>query len=288
MSVIEPKDFIILGSSRFKTLTQYELDKFLDYAQLQGINKIDTAPLYESEKMIGNYHKNNQHFSVMTKLPIPFYGDTFKQVESSLDKLRVNKLQCLFTHALRIEQVTLKLMADFYFLKQQKVIHEVGYSGSNFTEKDLDAKGGFTSLMITFNGLDIGAYDLISTTLKQVYIKRPFANFVFDYKEINSFKTSIKSILRKKNPVDQNSYEFRFKKMSKEFEFGNNKTKFFYDFILTYAFGHKYCMGISSIEHLKKILSMSTSIDEETVQNMKTYFERIKELDKIYKFTQLS
>jgi predicted aldo/keto reductase-like oxidoreductase len=288
MSLISARDFLILGSSRFHTLTQLEVNKFLDYAQLKGINKIDTAPLYKSEEMIGNYHKNNEHFIVTTKLPIPFYGDTLKQVRNSLDRIRINKIQCLFTHGISTKSITPKLMSDLYFLKQQNIINEIGFSGANFTEKELNEKGDFTSLMITFNALDVGAYDLISTTSKIVYIKRPLANFIFDHREINNFKNSIKKILRKRNPIDQNSYEFRFNIVRNEIQFSNNRAEFFFKFLISHCSGHKYCVGISSKEHLENILLLFNYIDDEATQNLKIYFERIKELTKYYKFIQLT
>ena len=287
MGLIPARDFLVIGSSRFNTLTQYNLNKFLDYAQLNGINKIDTAPLYNSEELIGNYQKNNHKFIVSTKLHVPFSGNALGEVSNSLERLQMDKIQCLFTHAMSTKQITPKLIADLYLLKQQKIINEIGFSGSNFKEKELDKKGDFNSLMITFNALDVSAHSLISRTSKKVYIKRPLANFVFDYKEINSFKTSIKRLI-KKQPMDSNSYEFRFKLVRKEIDINENMAEFFFRFLISYCFGNTYCIGISSKEHLDKILLLFECIDDELTQNLYRYFERIKELTKSYKFTQLT
>jgi aryl-alcohol dehydrogenase-like predicted oxidoreductase len=63
---------IIIGGSKFDTLSQKKLNQFLDYAISVGVYQIDTSPLYgNSEEMIGNYQKINPQLRITTKVGLP-------------------------------------------------------------------------------------------------------------------------------------------------------------------------------------------------------------------------
>ncbi|MDF3820177.1 aldo/keto reductase [Leptospira sp. 96542] len=95
-------------SNKSGKVTQAEAESILDFAYLNGITELDTAVAYgDSETVLGGLA--NGRFLISTKLPklssdnLSNIRDwTKSQIESSLEKLKVNQIDTLFLHDVSI------------------------------------------------------------------------------------------------------------------------------------------------------------------------------------------
>lgn len=91
-------------SNKVGKVSAKEVESILDLAFENGISELDTAVAYgDSESILGKLV--NDRFKVSTKLPKFDLGDqknvadwTKSQIESSLERLRVNQIETLFLH----------------------------------------------------------------------------------------------------------------------------------------------------------------------------------------------
>jgi len=93
---------VIFGAYALSEATQPEADQVLDMLLTYGINHIDTAPMYgNAEKRIGPWmdgHRDN--FFLATKTRSRTYNGAWKNIQRSLNDLRVNTIDLWQMHGL--------------------------------------------------------------------------------------------------------------------------------------------------------------------------------------------
>jgi aryl-alcohol dehydrogenase-like predicted oxidoreductase len=282
---------IVIGSDRFKHLTQFKLSEFLDHAYSLGINKIDTAPMYESEKMIGRYLQSNPNFLVSTKTKFIYKEHQSLKINEnfkiSLDNLKTQSIECLFLHNTPPSMISKIDIEEIFSLKKLGLIRKIGYSGHNFKIKDLKLEPQLDCLMVSFNALDVSDEHLIQQSKKEIYIKRPMANFVFKPSLIKDIKFGIKSVLKSKKPIDTQSYKFRFDKIQSSKKSFNENLEFYLKFITLFHPEANYVFGVSSIKHLNQIVNTLKSLNLELNEEIINYYNRVKQLGLEYKWKSL-
>ena len=93
---------IIFGSYALSSATQAEADGILDLLLKYGINHIDTTPMYgNAEKCIGSWmEKHRDHFFLATKTRSRTYKGAWKDLQQSLERLRVDYVDLWQMHGL--------------------------------------------------------------------------------------------------------------------------------------------------------------------------------------------
>ena len=92
----------IFGGAALGKVTQEEADRVLEILLDYGVNHIDTAASYgDSELRIGPWmEKHRGKFFLATKTGKRTYEDAKKEIERSLKRLRVDKVDLLQLHNL--------------------------------------------------------------------------------------------------------------------------------------------------------------------------------------------
>ncbi len=147
------KNKISLGTANFTQkyglnraglkLSNSEINKILNFSIKHKITNLDTAVAYVGvEKKLGKFNLKN--FKISSKLK-PISKNThnvekkiFSEIHSSLNKLRVNKLEILFLHNandLIDEKKNLKIYKTFKKAKKLNLIKKIGISV--YSVKDL-------------------------------------------------------------------------------------------------------------------------------------------------------
>ncbi|NPE09093.1 MAG: aldo/keto reductase [Asgard group archaeon] len=93
---------IIFGGYALSKATQVEADQILDLLLKYSINHIDTAPMYgNSEKCIGSWmEEHRDKFFLATKSRKRSYDGAWKDLQNSLNRLRVNQIDLWQMHSL--------------------------------------------------------------------------------------------------------------------------------------------------------------------------------------------
>ena len=93
---------IIFGAYALSSATQEEADEILNILLEYGINHIDTARIYgKSEERIGPWmEKHRNEFFLATKTRSRQYVGAMKDLETSLDLLKVDTIDLWQMHAL--------------------------------------------------------------------------------------------------------------------------------------------------------------------------------------------
>ena len=239
---------IVIGGSKFDTLSQKELNKFLDYAVSQGVYHIDTSPFYgSSEKMIGFYQKMNPQLIISTKVGLPrLYDDIWTsteiqaQFQQSLNNLNVSKIETLFFHS-----IPSKL-------------------------------------------LNSDVFEITDRFLKSNYIKRPLANAVFSKSLSMLFKSKIKKLLLRNVNLYPNSYPSRYRQIFGEPKFFNDDLTRFIQFLLYFQPQSKYVFGVRSRSHLKEIIETHKRVNEQIIPELDEYLVKVNELSQSLKWRAFS
>ncbi len=110
---------IIFGSYALSQATQAEADDILDLLLNYGINHIDTAPMYgKAEKLIGGWmNKHRENFFLATKSRSRSYEGALKNLQRSLDNLKVEYVDLWQMHGLTNSQGWEKAMGPGGALK---------------------------------------------------------------------------------------------------------------------------------------------------------------------------
>jgi hypothetical protein len=284
----------VIGSAGFGNLSQSNLNNLLDYAYQRGIDQIDTAPLYgNSEIMIGNYLNENPNFKISTKVGLPRLTslnstDIRKQFQQSLEKMQIQKIHSLFFHSLPISMMTEENIESVKSLKLQGFTNQIGYSGSN---KDLEhavEKFDFDAYMATFNAIDtVDFSSIMKVAHKNIYIKRPLANGIFDISFLGYLKQNLKALLNLENTKNLNSYENRYEIIFGKRKIFNNNFDFFIDFLTYFQPNSKYIFGVTQKKHLKQITDSYLLIKQEIIPEITDHFTRIDKIMRINKWTAL-
>ncbi|MCJ7702555.1 MAG: aldo/keto reductase [Anaerolineales bacterium] len=93
---------VIFGAYALSQATQAETDNILEILREHGVNHIDTAPMYgKAEARIGPWMEQHRHnFFVATKSRKRTYEGAWKDLQRSLDRLRVDYVDLWQMHGL--------------------------------------------------------------------------------------------------------------------------------------------------------------------------------------------
>ena len=288
---------IVIGGSKFDTLSQKKLNKFLDYAVSQGVYHIDTSPFYgSSEKMIGFYQKMNPQLIISTKVGLPrLYDDIWTsteiqaQFQQSLNNLNVSKIETLFFHSIPSKLLNSDVFEITDRFLKSNYIGNLGYSGDNENLKFAINLKKFASYMVTFNALDVSDYASIkSLNGKNVFIKRPLANAVFSKSLSMLLKSKIKKLLLRNVNLYPNSYPSRYRQIFGEPKFFNDDLTRFIQFLLYFQPQSKYVFGVRSRSHLKEIIETHKRVNEQIIPELDEYLAKVNELSQSLKWRAFS
>jgi aryl-alcohol dehydrogenase-like predicted oxidoreductase len=275
---------IVIGGSRFDTLSQKELNKFLDYALSLGVHQVDTSPNYgKSEEMIGNYQKANPQLTIYTKVGLPrsqadkwHPSEVSNQFQNSLNKLNITCVDTLFFHSVPSQLFHEDVFATLKQLKAQKLLLNLGYSGDNENLRLATRSDEFSSFMVTFNALDVSDYKYIKNLNdKKIFIKRPLANAVFNQTVMMRIKSKIKRLAKNNENLFPNSYPSRYRKI-----FGDPKSidvelTNFIQFLVKFQPQAKYVFGVRSAFHLKRIVEIYKTVSSQVIPELDEYLSKV-------------
>ncbi len=136
----------------------------IDFALAQGINFIDTAPLYrDSEEVIGRaLHGRRQHVVLSTKvgcLPgrvIDSRDEAWRSIEQSLARLQTDHVEILFLHSLQDDQSWSsllgpdKIMTALLEAREQGVARYLGISGTKTAPLMEAMRSGLFAVAMTY------------------------------------------------------------------------------------------------------------------------------------------
>ena len=153
----------IFGAAALSNVTQAEADQTLDVLLKYGINHIDTAAGYgDSELRIGPWmEKHRSKFFLATKVFRRRYKDTVKQIEQSLERLRVSSIDLIQLHNLTDPRSWEKVMGENGALKalvearEQGLVNHIGVTGHGFTVAEMHTlsleRFEFDSVLLPYN-----------------------------------------------------------------------------------------------------------------------------------------
>ena len=153
----------IFGAAALRDVTQVEADQTLDVLLKYGINHIDTAAGYgESELRIGPWmEKHRNRFFLATKVFKRSYKDTRDQIELSLKRLQVTKIDLLQIHNLTNPRSWEEVMGPEGALKaiaearEQGLIRYIGVTGHGYTAAAMHIRSlerfEFDSVLLPYN-----------------------------------------------------------------------------------------------------------------------------------------
>lgn len=281
-------DFV-LGGAQFAKLSQRNLNRLLDCALSLGVTTIDTAPMYsDSENLIGNYSKRSA-LSVNTKCGVPADPSLFQkkylqnQIIESMRKLKVDSIDTLFVHSIPSKYLTSESLELLNTFKTNGYVKFIGYSGNGSDLKKESENYYFEKYMFTFNALDITDKQSFRVNNKNLYIKRPLANGVFNDAILKIFKRYVRVMINQKRKYVENSYEFRFSKMKNFIDKDLSYLEHFLKFIEFYYPDSKCVVGTNSIKHLNQVV---TAINKRSSNNssFEKYFLELSKVSINYKW----
>tara|TARA_B110000027_G_C16114881_1_gene299623 strand:+ start:1995 stop:2858 length:864 start_codon:yes stop_codon:yes gene_type:complete len=177
------KSQIFIGTSQFKStygITNQNKNfsnkyfyKILEYCCKNGILNFDTAPGYNSEKLLGNFIKRNQlkKIKISTKIPKIKDNKFFKNIvrdsiDNSLNKLNSN-IYTLFLHSVNDIDLFLKNTQFFFDLVKEYKIKKIGFSIYDLKDlKKLTSLKNQLSLQIPVNIPNNNFDDILNTKNK--------------------------------------------------------------------------------------------------------------------------
>ena len=153
----------IFGAAALRNVTQVEADQTLDVLLKYGINHIDTAAGYgESELRIGPWmEKHRNKFFLATKVFRRSYKDARDQIDLSLKRLQVTKIDLMQIHNLTDPRSWKKVMGPDGALKaivearEQDLIKYIGITGHGYTVAAMHTRSlerfEFDSVLLPYN-----------------------------------------------------------------------------------------------------------------------------------------
>ena len=153
----------IFGAAALSDVTQVEADQTLDVLLKHKINHIDTAAGYgESELRIGPWMKKHRNkFFLATKVFRRSYKDARDQIDLSLNRLQVTKIDLLQIHNLTDPRSWEKVMGPDGALKaivearEQGLIRYIGVTGHGYTAAAMHTRSlerfEFDSVLLPYN-----------------------------------------------------------------------------------------------------------------------------------------
>ena len=258
------------GISNFTNISSKKKSlQILEYAWKNHIRVFDTAPIYNSEKIIGNFCKSNGLSSkakIITKLSTLRFRKNYldyakKTIETSLNNLCVNKLFCLLIHDTKDINFLKNKMNFFDEIRKTFDIENIGFS--IYDNRDFQ------------KGLK-----LLPEAAFQ-YPENLLINKVVDYKKKNLFfARSIflqgfllnEKIHKKKIPkilISQHKKMHHFFRQNKI-----DPVELSINYLLSNKRINYYLFGVDNIHHLQKIINIKKSgkIDKEIINTIKSFF----------------
>jgi hypothetical protein len=173
-------------------------------------------------------------------------------------------------------------------LKSHGYANEIGYSGSNQDLKYVVEKFDFDAYMATFNAIDtLDLSSIKKVSYKNIYIKRPLANGIFDISFLGYLKQNLKAFLSLGNTKDLNSYENRYEIVFGKRKIINNNFNFFIDFLIYFQPNSKYVFGVTQKKHLKQIIETLMISKQEVMPEVVDHLIKIDKISGLNKWTAL-
>ena len=266
---------IILGTAQFGLnyginnsngkISNDEIFKILDFAYKKGIKTLDTAPSYgDSEILIGNYFElnPNKQFKVITKISNSNLS-LERQLMSSLNKLKIEKIQVLLFHSFDLFKKFQDEIPLFVRNFKGKYFNELGVSVyGNDQINMLNDNNTIERIQSPFNLLDNSNLRKESILNFKSKGKRVDARSIFlqglFFKSIQSLSSNFKSIENELIFLNKiaNDHEISLKCIA-----------------LNYALGQKYLdhlvIGIDSLQQLKSnIKNINTVIPNKVISKI--------------------
>lgn len=141
-------------------IAKSEAFEILSYAFQNGIQYLDTAPVYgDAQKIIGQYHRANssKKFNIITKIPANYPIDKLEDlVDSFLVEMNINSISVLHFHSVKdYRDINLdKKIGIFKNLKRSKKVQSFGVSIYENTDFDAVKRTLIEVVQLPFNLLD--------------------------------------------------------------------------------------------------------------------------------------
>ncbi len=275
----------MLGGASLINLSLSEVDRLLQTAVDHGVRRLDTAPLYgDSQKLLGSVLKKYPTFLVSSKVGRPNFSDfnpkgIQKSVELTLKDLGISQLDTLFVHSLPETYLKSDNLFALEGIQRAGLVENIGFSGDN---QDLRAASNldfFSCLMFSLNPLDLCNLKCLnqnSNTPPQLYLKRVFANGVFNIHLELELKKFLKVLLMKPSFTAHPEYARRYKVLYGSRLNPTHKFRFFMQFALMAAGLKSFLtVGVSNPQQLLRCLREEERFNEGfRIRNFQREFNR--------------
>jgi aryl-alcohol dehydrogenase-like predicted oxidoreductase len=283
---------LALGTTPLGEMSERQAMQLLSQSIELGINKFDTAPIYQSaEEYLGKFfRKTSTTMVVNTKygLPKPSIitgADIRNTVERSLSRLSGIGIKTLFIHSLPFRLLTEEVIGCLKILKSQAYFERLGYSGDNEDLQLAISSRHFDDFMLTLNAIDMKNYNYIPQIANDqgIYIKRPIANAVWRNLKTKQLKNQFFKLLGARRSRDEQNYRFRFEKIAATSPvIAKPYLNTFTRFLSELDFNRTIVIGTSKGKHLAEISNLFTkylAVDEKSVLS-----ERLEVWQKLSKY----
>jgi aryl-alcohol dehydrogenase-like predicted oxidoreductase len=152
---------VVFGSYALSNATQAEADQVLKLLLEHGINHIDTAPMYgKAEQRIGAWmDMHRDDFFIATKTRSRTYQGAWDNLNRSLDRLRVNRIDLWQMHGLTNpvgwERAMEGTLQAFVEAREQGLVRFLGVTGHGVKVPEMHLRSlerfDFDSVMLPYN-----------------------------------------------------------------------------------------------------------------------------------------
>jgi aryl-alcohol dehydrogenase-like predicted oxidoreductase len=179
------------------------IESILDYASEQGVTLLDTANAYgDAEHTIGLLHANR--FDIVSKfMPESLNGSIERQLNDSLNKLKVKSLYAYLAHRPLDVVENLTIWEKLLAFKQENKIKKVGFSFNTLEEyyKVKDASINIDLVQLPYNYFDQrfeGIIEELSEKGCEVHVRSTFLQglFFMEPQKLELFFDEVKAIIQ--------------------------------------------------------------------------------------------
>ena len=180
----ETSRICIGGGSFLHEMSKKEIEKFANQALDLGVGALDLAPSYGfSEENFGKVSKLNR-FMISSKISNPGVNlqsaaDMKKSIHNSLQVLGLPYLDKIFIHSADFDSIEESHFEVLQDLKDKGDFGSLGYSGDNKNLSLFSKHPLISSLLCSFNIVDVANWPIIKNSNKSITIKRSLANRVW-------------------------------------------------------------------------------------------------------------
>jgi len=245
-----------------------EVSAIFDEAISNGLNTIDTAGEYgESEKVIGNLHKNR--FNIITKVKLNTTTKTIQSlVSESLAKLKTKNLHGVLYHnevSLIENPSSLEFLKS---LKKEEVIQNIGYTAVGSPEdleRLIDRFGLPDMVQIPYSHLDRRfetLADELSHAQVEVHCRSIFLQGLY-FLNLNSLSPYFESI----RPY--------LTALQEEYNNSSELAGALIRFVVNKPFVSKAVIGVNNLSQLQRNLNYLQKVNSITTESVKDINEKI-------------